>query len=37
MKKRFSEAQINGFLKETEAGVLAKELCRKHGLSDASL
>lgn len=36
MKKRFSEAQIIGFLKETEAGVPVKELYRKHGFSDAS-
>lgn len=36
MKKRFSEAQIIGFLREAEAGVPVKELCRKHGFSDAS-
>ncbi len=36
MKKRFSEAQIIGFLKEAEQGVPVKELCRKHGFSDAS-
>ena len=36
MKKRFREAQIIGFLKEAEAGVPVKELCRKHGFSDAS-
>jgi len=36
MKKRFTEAQIIGFLKEAEAGVSVKELCRKHGFSDAS-
>ena len=35
-KKRFSEQQIIGFLKEAEAGVAVKELCRKHGFSDAS-
>ncbi|BAZ94620.1 transposase [Thiohalobacter thiocyanaticus] len=35
-KKRFTEAQIIGFLKEAEAGVPVKELCRKHGFSDAS-
>lgn len=34
--KRFSEEQIIGFLKEAEAGVPVKELCRKHGFSDAS-
>jgi putative transposase len=37
MKKRFSEEQIIGFLKEAEAGIPVKELCRKHGFSDASL
>ena len=36
MKKRFSEEQIIGFLKEAEAGIAVKELCRKHGFSDAS-
>lgn len=36
MKKRFSEEQIIGFLKEAEAGVPVKEPCRKHGFSDAS-
>jgi putative transposase len=36
VKKRFSEEQIIGFLKEAEAGVPVKELCRKHGFSDAS-
>lgn len=36
MKKRFSEEQIIGFLKEADAGMPIKELCRKHGFSDAS-
>jgi putative transposase len=36
VKKRFSEEQIIGFLKQAEAGVSVKELCRKHGFSDAS-
>lgn len=35
-KKRFTEQQIIGFLKEAEAGIPVKELCRKHGFSDAS-
>jgi len=35
MKKRFTE-QIIGILTEAEAGVPVKELCRKHGFSDAS-
>jgi putative transposase len=29
MKKRFSDEQIIGFLKEAEAGLAVKELCRK--------
>ncbi len=36
MKKRFTDEQIIGFLKEAEAGVPVKELCRKHGFSDAA-
>ncbi len=36
MKKRFTEEQIIEFLKQAEAGVLVKELCRQHGFSDAS-
>lgn len=36
MKKRFSEAQIIGFLKEAEAGAKVADLCRKHGFSDAA-
>ncbi|WP_155291540.1 transposase, partial [Burkholderia mallei] len=36
MKKRFTEQQIIGFLKEAETGMPVKELCRKHGFSDAS-
>ena len=36
MKRRFTEEQIIGFLKQAEAGVAVKELCRKHGFSDAS-
>ena len=36
MKKRYSEEQIIGFLKEAEAGVPIKELCRRHGFSEAS-
>ena len=35
-RKRYSEAQILGFLKEAESGIPVKELCRKHGFSDAS-
>lgn len=36
MKKRYTEEQIIGFLKEAEAGVSAKDLCRRHGFSEAS-
>jgi putative transposase len=35
-KKRFSEEQIIGFLREADAGLAIKELCRKHGFSEAS-
>ena len=35
-KKRFTEQQILGFLKEAEAGMPVKEVCRKHGFSDAA-
>lgn len=36
MKKRFSEEQIISFLRETEAGVAVKDLCRRYGFSEAS-
>lgn len=36
MRKRFSEEQIIGFLKEADTGVAIKELCRRHGFSEAS-
>jgi putative transposase len=36
VKKRFSEEQIIGFLREADRGVAVKELCRKHGFSEAS-
>ena len=36
LKKRYSEEQIIGFLKQAEAGVPVKELCRQHGFSDGS-
>ncbi len=36
MKKRFTEEQIIGFLREADKGVAVKELCRKHGFSEAS-
>lgn len=36
MKKRYTEEQIIGFLKEADRGVAVKELCRKHGFSEGS-
>jgi putative transposase len=35
-KSRFSEEQILGVLKEVEAGLTVAEVCRKHGISDAT-
>ncbi len=35
-KTRFSEEQIVGILKQAEAGVKVRDLCRKHGFSDAT-
>ena len=35
-KSRFSEAQIISILKEAEKGLPVAELCRKHGMSDAT-
>lgn len=36
MKKRFTEEQIIGILKEAEVGAKVAELCRKYGISDAT-
>ncbi|CAN0653678.1 Insertion element ISR1 uncharacterized 10 kDa protein A3 [Nitratireductor aquimarinus] len=36
-RNRFSEEQIIGILKEHEAGVPVADLCRKHGVSNASI
>ena len=36
MKKRFTEEQIIGFLREAEAGLPVAGLCRKHAFSEAS-
>ena len=36
MKKRYSEEQIIGFLREGESGIKVKDLCRRHGFSEAS-
>ena len=35
-KGRFSEEQIINVLKENQAGIPVVELCRKHGISDAT-
>jgi putative transposase len=36
VKKRYTEEQIIGFLQEAEGGLPLKELCRRHGFSEAS-
>jgi putative transposase len=33
---RFTETQIIAILKEADAGVQVKDICRKHGISDAT-
>ncbi len=33
-RKRFTEEQIIGILKEAEAGAKKQDLCRKHGISE---
>lgn len=35
-KSRFSEAQVIGILREADAGVSVRDLCREHGISDAT-
>lgn len=35
-KSKYTEEQIIGFLRQVEAGMALKDLCRKHGFSDAS-
>ena len=36
MKRRFSDEQIIGMIREHEAGAKASDLCRKYGISDAT-
>ena len=36
-RSRFTDEQIISILKEHEAGVPVSDLCRKHGVSDASV
>ena len=36
-KKRYTEEQIIAVLKEAQSGVSTIELCRKHGVSDATI
>ena len=35
-KSRFRESQIVSILKEADAGLKVAEICRKHGISDAT-
>lgn len=35
-KSRFSEEQIIAVLKEHQAGIAVSDICRKHGISDAT-
>ncbi len=34
-RSKYSESQIVGILKEADAGMQVKEICRKYGVSDA--
>lgn len=35
-RKRCTEEQIIGILKEAEAGAMSRDLCRRHGISEQS-
>ena len=35
-KSRFTESQIVAILKEADAGMKVSDVCRKHGISDAT-
>lgn len=35
-RSRFSEGQIIGILKEQEAGAVTADVCRRHGISNAT-
>ena len=35
-RTRFSETQIVAILKQADAGIKVKDLCREHGISDAT-
>jgi putative transposase len=36
MTKRMTESQIVAILKEADAGMTAKDLCRKHGIASST-
>lgn len=36
-RSRFTEQQIIGILREQEAGLKTADVCRKHGISEATL
>jgi putative transposase len=35
-RSRFTETQITGILKEADSGLKVRDVCRKHGISDAT-